>query len=141
MSAVLKSNTEVVTGSTLDRAGICVSIVCLVQCLMLPVLVVVSPLTSLGFFGEEVFHLLLLTLILPISLIAFTLGYRSHRNRSMLVPGLTGLAIVAAATLFGHEWLSPLATALTISLGGLLLITGHWLNLRLRRQYCVQPRS
>ena len=84
------------------------SIVCLVQCLMLPVLVVVSPLTSLGFFGEEsVSFFCWLTLILPISLIAFALGYRIHRNRSMLIPGLTGLAIVAAATLFGSRMAQP----------------------------------
>ncbi len=140
MSAVLKTDTDAVTGSTLDRAGICVSTLCLVQCLILPILVVASPLTSLGVFGHEAFHVVLLVLIVPISLVAFALGYRIHRNRAMLIPGLIGLAIVAVATLFGHELLSPLGTALITSMGGLLLIAGHWLNLRQRRQTCLQPR-
>lgn len=139
MAAVLKTDKQGISGSALDRAAICASAVCLVQCLVLPVLLVISPLVSLGFFGSELFHLLLLGLILPLSLIAFTLGYRRHRNSLMLVPGLTGLAVITAAALLEGGLLGPLAAALLTSLGGLLLITGHWMNLRQRRQACVRP--
>jgi hypothetical protein len=135
MSAVIKSPTaEVASGSMLDRLGIAVSAFCLVQCLLLPVLVLVSPLTSLGLLGHEAFHLLLLLVIVPVSAAAFALGYRMHRNRAMLVPGLSGLAIVAFAAIFGHDLLGDLGSALVTSFGGLLLITGHWMNLRRRRQ-------
>ncbi|AKS40731.1 MerC domain-containing protein [Wenzhouxiangella marina] len=139
MAAVFKPNPpNTDAGSALDRAGICVSAVCLVQCLLLPVLVLVSPLGSLGFFGEEAFHWLLWFLILPISMAAFGLGFRQHGNRRMLVLGGLGLALVSFSTFFGHELLGTLGTALVTSLGGGLLITGHWLNLRQRRRYCLR---
>lgn len=139
MAAVIKpESVQTLTGSSLDRAGICVSTVCLIQCLLLPVLLVISPLTTLGVFGEEIFHLALLGLIAPISLLAFGLGYRQHRNRRMLTCGLIGLGLVTVSTLFGHELLSPLASALLTSLGGLFLIIGHWLNLRSRRRFCLR---
>jgi len=136
MVAVIDSSEpEVVAGSKLDRVGIIVSAFCLIQCLMLPLLLLVSPLTSLGFLGHEAFHLVLLAVIVPVSAGAFWLGYRVHRNRTMLIPGLAGLAVVAFAAVFGHDLLGDVGSALVTSAGGLLLITGHWLNLRRRRQF------
>jgi hypothetical protein len=141
MAAVIKSATpEVTTVSMLDRLGIAVSAFCLVQCLLLPVLVLISPLTSLGLLGHEAFHLLLLFVIVPVSAAAFAMGYRMHRNRAMLIPGLSGLLIVAFAAVFGHDLMGDLGSALVTSLGGLLLITGHWLNLRRRRQFVFAQR-
>ncbi len=141
MAAVFRQSDKDERVDVLDRAAICVSGLCLLQCLLLPLLVVVTPLMSIGFLGEEWFHLLLLVLILPISLLAFGLGYRIHGNRRMLVPGLAGLGIVMLAAWLEHEGLGALATALLTSLGGVLLITGHWLNLRDRRRLCLQPGS
>ncbi len=138
MAAVFKTDNQTANGSALDRAAICVSAVCMVQCLILPLLIVFSPLVSLGFFGDELFHQLLLVLIVPVSLIAFYLGFRTHRNRQMLVPGMAGLVIIILAAVL-EESTGALATALLTSLGGVLLITGHWLNLRRRRQLCMRP--
>ncbi len=139
MAAVIKPPVpEVAAGSVLDRAGIFVSAFCLVQCLVLPVLLLASPLTSLGFLGHEAFHLVLLAVIVPVSVGAFSLGYRVHRNRTMLIPGLAGLALIAFAAVFGHDLLGNLGSALLTSVGGLLLITGHWINLRRRRQCALR---
>jgi hypothetical protein len=141
MAAVIKTTPqEARAGSTLDRLGIAVSAFCLIQCLALPLLVLISPLTSLGLLGHEAFHLLLLLVVVPVSAGAFFLGYRSHHNRSMLLPGLSGLAIVAFAAVFGHDVLGDLGSALVTSFGGLLLITGHWINLRQRRRYLLCQR-
>jgi hypothetical protein len=141
MAVVFKPHNQAATGSTLDRAAICVSAVCLAQCLLLPGLVAVSPLISLGFLDEELFHLSLLAVILPVSLIAFYLGFRIHRNSSMLIPGLAGLGIVVMAVALGHDVLGTLGTALLTSFGGMLLMIGHWLNLRRRREACLQPQT
>jgi len=140
MAAVLKTDDapDVRAGSVLDRMGIFVSAFCLAQCLLLPVLVIVSPLTSIGFLGHEAFHLGLLAVIVPVSVGAFWLGYRLHRNRTMLIPGLLGLSVVAFAAVFGHDFMSTWGSALLTSLGGMLLITGHWMNLRRRRQFCMR---
>lgn len=141
MAAVIKStSSDATTGSVLDRMGIAVSAFCLIQCLALPVLVLISPMTSLGLLGHEAFHLMLLFVVVPVSAGAFALGYRLHRNRAMLLPGLAGLLIVAFAAIFGHDLMSSLGSALMTSVGGLLLITGHWLNLRRRRQFLLGQR-
>jgi hypothetical protein len=140
MAAVFKSDKQVINGAVLDRAAICVSAVCLVQCLLLPVLLVISPLVSLGILGDAHFHLALLAVILPLSLAAFALGYRRHRNRQMLIPGLSGLAVIILAAGLEGGVLGPLGSALLTSLGGVLLILGHWINLRQRRQLCLRPQ-
>ncbi len=141
MAAVFKSNQEAKNGAALDRMAICVSAACLAQCLLLPVLVVATPLVSVGFLGDELFHLFLLMVIVPISLLAFALGYRMHRNGSMLVLGGIGLTLVVAAAVFEATVMHGLAAALVTSLGGVFLIAGHWLNLRQRRRVCLQaPR-
>ncbi len=138
MAAVLNTRKSTPIAAILDRLGICVSTVCLVQCLVLPVLVVVTPLASLGFLGEEAFHFALLAVILPIALIAFALGYRTHRSGPVLAFGVAGLAAVAFAAL-AHDLLGPLGTALVTSAGGVALIGAHLRNLRLRRNICLQP--
>ncbi len=139
MAVVFKSNQQAKSGAALDRMAICVSAACLAQCLLLPVLVVVTPLVSVGFLAGDVFHLFLLMVIVPVSLLAFALGYRMHRNGSMLVLGGIGLTLVVAAAVFEATILHGLAAALVTSVGGLFLIAGHWLNLRQRRRVCLQP--
>ena len=139
MAVVFKSNQEARTGTTLDRMAICVSAACMAQCLLLPVLVVLTPLVSVGFLADELFHLFLLAVIVPISLMAFGLGYRTHRNTTMLIPGLIGLSLIIAAAVLEATVLSTLAVAVLTSLGGVFLIAGHWLNLRQRRSVCMQP--
>jgi hypothetical protein len=140
MAAVFRNDKVDNSGVALDRAAICVSALCLAQCLALPVLVLVAPMLSLGLFGDELFHLLLLGIILPLSLGAFVLGYRAHRNRRMLVPGLAGLGVITLAAVLEGSVLGHLASALLTSAGGVLLIAGHWLNLRDRRRVCLTPQ-
>jgi hypothetical protein len=141
MAVVFKTNQQAKSGATLDRLAICVSAACLAQCLLLPVLVVVTPLVSVGFLADELFHLFLLLVIVPVSLVAFALGYRMHRNSGLLVLGGIGLVLVVAAAIFEATVLHGLAAALVTSLGGMFLIAGHWLNLRQRRRACLQsPR-
>lgn len=139
MSATLKQDPNGRLAVRLDKAAVCISVVCLAQCLMLPVILIGLPMVSLSFMDHELFHRLLLVVILPVSLVAFTLGWSAHRNSRMLIPGLTGLAILAFAATLGHDVLSLWGEALMTSLGGILLITGHFLNLRGRRNSCVQP--
>jgi hypothetical protein len=141
MAVVFKSNPEAKNGALFDRAAICVSAACLAQCLLLPVLVVTTPLVSVGFLGNELFHLFLLAVVVPLSLLAFALGYRTHRTTSMLVPGLVGISLVVAAAVLEVAHISELTAAMLTSLGGVFLIAGHWLNLRQRRRACLRPQG
>ncbi len=140
MAVVFKSPEQVARGTVLDRAGICVSAVCLVQCVMLSLTLLLAPMISLGVFGSDLFHRLLLLLILPLSLGAFWLGYRTHRSLGLLWVGIAGLSLLLAAAVLEASVLSPLAASALTSVGGLTLIVGHWLNLRRRRSVCLRPR-
>jgi cation transport ATPase len=114
----------------LDKAAIGVSALCVVHCLSVPLLVVFSPSLNLWLWGSEGFHLLLLAIVVPLSLIAFRRGFLHHRNLSLLWPGLIGLAIIVLAALLeiaviGHEM-----AALLTTFGGIGLIISHWRNMR-----------
>lgn len=140
MAVVFQQPERSVPASLLDRAGICVSVLCLVQCIALSLVIVLAPVVSLGFFGGDVFHRLLLAVILPVGVAAFWMGYRSHRRLGLLLTGLGGLAVVLAAAVLEATVLPPLAASALTSVGGVTLVVAHWLNLRSRRSLCMRPR-
>lgn len=139
MAAVLRSSSPTATDRLLDRAGIGISLVCLIQCIALTVTIVLAPFISLGVFGSDLFHRALLALIVPVSATAFTLGYRGHRRVGPLLIGFGGLLVLIAAAVLEAFVLPPLAASLLTSVGGLMLILAHWQNLRERRCASLQP--
>lgn len=134
MVAVMKGAKGELQTGWLDRLGIGVSAFCLVQCLALPVIVILAPTASAGFLSHELFHVLLLAVILPVSGLAFGLGFARHRNAAMWVPGGIGLGLIvlAAALEQGHV-IPSLGVALLTSAGGVGLILGHLANMRAQR--------
>lgn len=131
MAAVLEPKSCRPGSRRLDQAAICLSAACLVHCLGVPLLLVLAPWMTLGVLGEEWFHLGLVAFVVPLSLLAFHLGFRQHGQRAMMLPGLAGVTLVALAAGLevGHLVGHTVSAALT-SVGGILLIVGHWLNLR-----------
>ena len=116
----------------IDRIGIVASAVCLVHCLLLPLLVPLLPLLA-GVAGAEAVHEGLLVFLTLCALAAFGPGYRTHRALSVLLFGGLGVVLLSAGAL-AHEWalLAGLDTPLTV-IGGLVLVGTHWANLRLCR--------
>jgi len=139
MAAVLRSSSMSNADQLLDRAGIGISVVCLIQCIALSVTIVLAPFVSLGVFGSDGFHRLLLALIVPVSATALALGYRGHRRVGPLLVGVAGLAVLVSAAFLEAYGLPPLRASLVTSIGGLMLIAAHWQNLRARRCASVRP--
>jgi hypothetical protein len=132
VAALTSRNTEPAT-RWLDRLGIGVSAFCLLQCLALPIVLVVAPTLSAGFMSHEVFHVVLLAVILPVSGLAYTLGFLRHRDARIWLPAALGLVFLLVAIWLEHERaLPPLGIAAVTSVGGVFLIIGHVLNLRSR---------
>jgi len=133
MAAVLKPHRRDLPAGLLDRIGIGISGFCLLQCLALPLALVFAPVASAGIFSHEFFHLALLAVILPVSGLAFGLGFLRHRNMRMWLPAGIGIGLlVVAAALEQQHVVGPVWIALVTSLGGVGLIIGHWFNLRCR---------
>jgi len=133
MAAALKSRKRDLPIAFLDRIGIAVSAFCLLQCLALPLALLFAPLASASVFSHELFHLVLLGVIIPVSLLAFGLGFLRHRNPRMWIPAGAGFALlILAATLEHGHVIGPVWISLVTSMGGLGLIAGHVLNMRSR---------
>lgn len=133
MAAILKPRQRDFPVGVLDRIGIGVSAFCLLQCLALPLALVFAPVASAGLFSHELFHLVLLAVILPVSVLAFGLGFLRHRNLRMWLPAGVGIGLlVLAAVLEQNHTVGPAWIAMVTSMGGLGLIIGHWLNMRSR---------
>lgn len=111
----------------LDRIGIALSGLCVVHCLVLPLLV--PFLTTLAAFADsEWTHVILAALILPTVIFAAWRGYAKHGQSIVVYLLVSGLFAVLAALFAGEHFSNePLEAGMT-TLGSILLIAGHWQN-------------
>lgn len=85
--------------SWLDRTAIFLAVLCGIHCLATPLLLVALPLLANTFWVSEDFHLGMLLLVIPTSLLAAFAGCRQHRDRFVIGFIVTGLAVLSFATL------------------------------------------
>lgn len=123
-----------------DRVGIWLSGICLVHCLLLPLALVVVPLSALIVTWHEEVHVVFAGLLIPTTALAAYQGYRRHRQRRVLWWFGLGLSLVLIASFPGHEVLGVLGGTIVTMLGSILLIGGHWQNWRLRTQCEVKEQ-
>jgi hypothetical protein len=119
--------------SLLDRIAVVLSSICMLHCLALPFLLTIVPITQGAFMDEQLFHLVMLVLILPVSLIALTIGCRQHKDRLTIVLGSIGIVILAFTAFFGHDWFGLAGERVVTSFGGLILAGAHIQNYRICR--------
>lgn len=122
--------------SLLDKLAVSASMVCAIHCLFLPVILVVFPALGATLFADDLFHVLLLWLIIPLSVIALSLGCRRHKDLLVAVIGLVGLTFLISASL-GHEFLGETNERILTIMGAAVISVGHLQNYRLcRRDEC-----
>ncbi|MES2964135.1 MAG: MerC domain-containing protein [Bdellovibrionota bacterium] len=111
-----------------DRLGLCLSLLCLIHCILTPIMLLTIP--SLVLLEEDHAHEWLhrsLFAILPLlAIAAFIPGYRRHRDARVFYWGVPGLALLATGVLVFEGQMGPQALA-TIA-GSLFLIRAHILN-------------
>ena len=113
-----------------DQIAIVLSGVCIVHCLAVPVLVAVLPIAAISFGAESHFHSLMLWFVVPTSIAGFGLGLHAHRHIWIVLLGASGIAVLAAAALWGHTaWATTVEVGVSV-LGSLVLAVAHWLNFR-----------
>ncbi|MFP6817017.1 MAG: MerC domain-containing protein [Pseudomonadales bacterium] len=112
----------------IDRIAIMLSTLCLLHCLLIPVVVVLAPAFSSVVLGTETtVHWIFLALAVPISCWALLRGYRRSRRRAGLGAGLVGLLVMFLGV--SHLFDPALEVPLTV-LGVSLVVVAHALNLR-----------
>ena len=84
------------------KMAMSLSAACVIHCLFAPTLIIFAY-SFLSFSVEsELIHYIILTLALPISALALTLGYRNHKVLSFLIVGIFGLSFMLLAVLLGE---------------------------------------
>lgn len=110
----------------LDSAAVALSALCLVHCLALPL--VVASLPFLTRFAEGHLHLQMLVLVLPVSTVAFGLGFRRHRNRRIVTTGSLGMLLLVIGATVAHARLGLAADRSFTIAGALVLAVSHFFN-------------
>lgn len=117
-------------GLLLDKTAIGLSAICAIHCLALPVALALLPSLALLPVADESFHLLLVWLVLPTSVVALALGCKRHQQWQVLAWGIAGLAVLVFAAALGHDLLGENLEKWTTVAGASLVATGHVLNYR-----------
>ena len=76
-----------------DRAAICFSSLCILHCLLLPLLLVAYPIGIVVTLSDEIFHQIMVSAALPLSLVSLYMGYGHHKRNQLIVFGGIGLAL------------------------------------------------
>lgn len=112
----------------LDRLGIVLSTLCMVHCLVTPLLILSLPLMARYYLLHPYFHWILAVVLLPLGLFAFARGYQRHHQKAVWYLGLPGLFLVAVSPLILHETQTLGPEPLWVSIGSVLLVAAHWKN-------------
>ncbi len=108
-----------------DRAGLIISSLCLVHCILSIVLVSALGLGSQFLLAPEI-HEYGLVLALIVAAVAIGWGALTHRRAAPFVVAMTGLSFMGGALAMPHDYREAVLTVIGVS----LVAIGHFLNLR-----------
>jgi len=111
---------SMIRSTSLDKFAVFLSGVCVLHCLITPVLITLLPIFTLNTFVEDLlFHKLMLWLVLPTSCIALSIGCRKHRDIWIASSGIIGMTLLVLIAFLGHDMLSStgekIATSIAVS--------------------------
>ena len=111
-----------------DRVGVWASALCIVHCLLTPVLLSMSAVFVHFIPSEERVHRSLAVFIALVGAVAIVRGIRQHRKMRVLYLMAAGLACVFFAAYFGDRLPGHWAEVGVTFTGSILMISAHRLN-------------
>jgi len=117
--------------NSLDKSAIALSTLCLAHCLLLPLITVLLPTMVATALNQELFHILMVICVLPISIYALTMGCKKHSKLSIGLYGALGLTLLVSALIFGESYLGEVGEKALTTLGGLVIAFAHFQNYKL----------
>lgn len=114
-----------------DTPAIALSALCLVHCLVFPVLTALLPSLAVIPLEQEIFHIAMVVCVIPISIYALTMGCKQHKNRSIAYLGGVGIILLIAAVIFGEHHLGEVGEKLLTTIGALVITFAHFRNFKL----------
>ncbi|WP_035349570.1 MerC domain-containing protein [Edaphobacter aggregans] len=119
-----------------DLAGATASGICLVHCLLTPLVISLFPDVIPYLPGDARIHRALAVGIVLLGAVAFVPGYRIHRRKSLLVLIGAGISLILTVAWTAEAMSRTTELALSIP-GSLMLVTAHLLN----RSFCRQCKT
>ena len=140
-----------------DKLSICLSICCIMHCIALPVIILMIPSISSFWINDENVHIVLVILAVPISLFAMGKSLKVHHNYKCISLAGIGLLLLVAAIFMhdigftgencheehgnqedGHEehgGLGETLESIFTVIGGLVVLSAHFINIRLTNKH------
>ena len=127
--------------SILDKVSIGASTLCAIHCAFLPIILATIPALSHLPAENHEFHIALVFIIVPMSLLAGFLGCSKHKDKWVLSGLAVGLTTLVVTALFGHDLVGEFGEkAFTIG-ASLILALAHWRNYKLCRDKTCEHTS
>ncbi|MEH3038860.1 MAG: MerC family mercury resistance protein [Sphingomonas paucimobilis] len=111
----------------LDGFAVTASLLCLIHCLLLPLLLIALPVLATMLMLPESFHTIAFAVALPTSALAMASGIARHRRPRPLVLALLGLALLGTGA-FAVD--TEAVERIVTSIGAVILAVAHLLNWR-----------
>jgi MerC mercury resistance protein len=119
-----------------DLAGAAASGLCLIHCLLTPLVLSLFPSIIPYLPGDAWFHRALALSIVLLGAAAFVPGYRLHRRKPLLLLIAAGISLILTVAWTGETMNPVLEVSLSIP-GSMMLVAAHLLN----RSFCRQCHS
>ena len=113
-----------------DRFSIGLSALCILHCLLMPLLLVALPNLGKSLIDSETLHLCLVYAVIPLSLFALGVGCTQHRRGLFIALGVFGLGFLVLGVAVEAMGLRHLWEQLFTVLGALFIAFAHLHNFR-----------
>jgi hypothetical protein len=111
-----------------DQIGVWTSTLCVVHCLLTPVVLSLSAVSTHFLPSEERTHRTLAVAIAALGTIALVKGYRNHRSLRVLLLMVAGLAFIFGGAFWGDHLPSHGVEVLVTLIGSGFMIAAHRTN-------------
>lgn len=111
-----------------DQLGVWASALCVVHCLLTPIVLSLSVVSVHFLPSEEKTHRTLAVWIAIIGALALVKGYRTHGRQLIVLLMMVGLAFIFAGAYWGDHLPSHLAEVLVTFIGSACMIAAHRMN-------------
>lgn len=120
--------------SILDKVSIGASTICAIHCALLPIVLATIPALSHISAENHAFHIALVFIIVPMSLVAAFLGCSKHKDKLVLSGIGLGLSLLVLTALFGHDIAGETGEKIGTVIASIMLSLSHWRNYKLCRE-------
>jgi hypothetical protein len=119
---------------TSDKIAGSLSLACALHCLLMPsYLIETSGFLSFS-IDNELIHLVILLVALPVSIYALMQGLKNHKETPIFIIGIFGLLVLVASYYLGEQVLGGTFEKTATLIGSLFVIFAHYRN----HQACIE---